>query len=261
MNKLYCIPKLQQMEDYLAFAKDYQMRFEYNDFFLPSVLDHETETERLIDTYLATGRDCSQDTLHGAFLDLCINSTDSRIFAVSDLRVHQSMEIAKKMGLRAVIFHTNYIVNFRLQSYLDTWLLRNEAYWRQILKEYQDQEIFLENMFDDSPVLLRRLAERMADEPRFSVCLDTAHAFISGSPLEPWLDELKPYVSHVHLNDNNGIEDLHQAVGSGKFPWESYDRWVRSFKKKPSVLIEVREFADLKKSAAYMEKHHLYPFG
>ncbi len=261
MNKLYCIPKLQQMKDYLVFAEEYQMRFEYNDFFLPAVLDHELETERLIETYLAAGRDCSQDTLHGAFLDICINSMDSSIFKVSDMRVRQSMEIARKMGLRAVIFHTNYIVNFRLQGYLDTWLLRSEAYWRQILKEYQGQEIFLENMFDASPVLLGQLAERMADEPRFAVCLDTAHALISGSPLEPWLEGLRPYVVHVHINDNDGIEDLHQAVGSGKFPWELYDRWIRSFEHKPSVLIEVREFDDLKKSVEYMEQHHLYPFG
>lgn len=260
MGGLYCIPNLQQFEDYVAFADEYQLKFEYNDFFLPNILDDEQETGRIIKRYLATGRECSQDTLHGAFLDICINSTDSRIFQVSDLRVHQSMEIAKAMGLRAVIFHTNYIVNFRLQSYLDTWLERNEAYWRQILQEYPEQEIFLENMFDDAPDLLQKLAERMADEPRFSVCLDTAHALISGSPLQLWLERLQPYVSHIHINDNNGKEDLHLAVGCGIFPWNDFDAWIRSLEKKPSLLIEVREFVDLEKSVEYMHHHSIYPF-
>ena len=261
MCELYCIPKLQQIDVYLSFSKVYQMGFEYNDFFLPSVLDDEMETERIINKYLSLGRDCSRDTLHGAFLDLCVNSTDRRIYEVSDLRVRQSMEIAKKMGLRAVIFHTNYIVNFRLRSYLDTWLSRNEEYWRRILRDYPEQEIFIENMFDDSPEPLIKLAENMADEPRFSVCLDTAHAFISGSPLGPWLDGLKQYVSHVHINDNDGRQDLHQAVGSGSFPWEEYHSWIQSFARKPSVLIEVREFEDLKKSVEYMKQHLLYPLG
>lgn len=261
MNRLYCIPGLQQIENYLAFADAYQMNFEYNDFFLPAVLDDDMEKERMIKKYLALGRDCSQDTMHGAFLDLCIDSSDSRIFQVSDLRIRQSMEIAERMGLRAVIFHTNYIVNFRLQSYLDTWLLRNEAYWRQILREYPGQEIFLENMFDDTPQLLQKLAERMADEPRFAVCLDTAHAMISGSPLRPWLEGLQPYISHIHINDNDGREDLHLAVGSGIFPWEDFNAWIRSFAEKPSLLIEVRNFADLKKSVEYMKRHAIYPFG
>ncbi len=260
MCELYCIPRLQQMEDYLAYSEKYQMGFEYNDFFLPALLDDESETKRLIKKYLSFGRDCSKDTLHGAFFDICVNSSDSRIFQVSDSRVRQSMEIARKMGLRAVIFHTNYIVNFRLQGYLETWLMRNEEYWRRILRDYPQQDIFLENMFDDAPGLLGKLAAKMADEPRFSVCLDTAHAFISGSSLENWMKELKPYVSHVHMNDNDGKEDLHLAVGSGCFPWEDYNAWMNSFEKKPSVLIEVGGFADLKKSVEYMQQHKLYPF-
>ncbi len=260
MNELYCIPKLQQITDYLAFSEKYHMGFEYNDFFLPSVLDNAAEKERLIEEYLSLGRDCSQDTLHGAFLDVCIDSSDHRIFQVSDLRVRQSMDIAKQMGLRAVIFHTNYIVNFRLQSYLETWLSRNEAYWRQIIKDYPGQEIFLENMFDDSPWLLQQLALRMADEPHFSVCLDTAHALISGSPLEPWLEDLKPHVSHIHINDNDGKEDLHLPLGAGIFSWEKYNQWIRSFDRKPSILIEVRDFSSLQKSIRYMEQHALYPF-
>ena len=193
------------------------------------------------------------------FFDVCINSTDSKIFAASDLRVRQSMEIARKMGLCVVVFHTNYIVNFSLQFYLVSWLDRNEEYWRKILHDYPEQKIFIENMFDDSPELLAELARRMADEERFAVCLDTAHALISGSPLGPWFEELKPYVGHVHINDNNGREDLHQAVGSGTFQWELFDKWIRSFHHKPSVLVEVRNLDDLQCSVEYMEAHHIYP--
>ncbi len=227
---------------------------------LQALLDDDVARERVMQKYLSTGRDLSEDTLHGVFFDICVNSGDPKIFAASDYRVRQSMEVARKMGLKAVVFHTNYIVNFRLQSYLDTWLEKNEAYWRKILREFPNQMIYMENMFDDAPAMLLALAERMADEPRFAVCLDIAHAMISGSPLSPWLSGLKPYVRHVHINDNDGREDLHRAIGSGVFDWTQYQDWMMSFSEKPSVLIEVRGFNDLQQSVQYMQKEKLYPF-
>ncbi len=260
MNTISCIPTLKQLSSYTAFSKEYHAAFEYNDFFLPAVLDNEEQKKRIIETYKNLDRDRSHDTVHGAFLDVCVNSDDPKIFSVSDLRVHQSMDIANELGAKAVIFHTNYIVNFRLQHYLDTWLTRNEQYWKRILKEYPKMQIYLENMFDDTPVLLTKLAERMKEEPRFSVCFDTAHAFISGSPLYDWFRDMKPYAAHLHINDNNGIEDLHQAVGRGIFPWENFRDWIASLEKKPSILIEVRSFEDLQQSVHFMQQNKIYPF-
>lgn len=259
-GKLYCIPSLAQLSDYAEFSRQYNAAFEYNDFFIPDVLDDEEKKNSIIAQYMSLDRDRSEDTLHGAFLDICINSSDPQIFTVSDIRVHQCMDIARKMGLKAVIFHTNYIVNFRLKSYLDGWLSLNEAYWKKLLQEYPQQQIYIENMFDDTPELLTALAGRMKDEPRFAVCLDTAHAFISGSPLNNWFDSLKPYAAHLHVNDNNRYEDLHCPVGSGSFPWDDFQRWVTSLEHKPSLLIEVRSFEDLQKSVNYMKEHQIYPF-
>ena len=106
----------------------------------------------------------------------------------------------------------------------------------------------------------KELARNMEDQERFGVCLDVAHAFISGSPIEPWFTALKPYIKHVHLNDNDGREDLHLPVGSGSFDWEEFNQWGRSIEKKPSFLIEVRTFEDLQRSVQYMEEHKIFPF-
>ena len=135
MNYIYCIPKLNQLDDYVSFSNKYNAGFEYNDFFIPSILDDVKRTDEIIDIYKSLDRDRSNDTLHGVFLDICINSDDPMIYKVSDYRVHQSLDIAVRLGVRAVIFHTNHISNFRLKSYQDSWLNRNEQYWRRILKE------------------------------------------------------------------------------------------------------------------------------
>lgn len=261
MKNLYFIPRVEEIKKYQELSETYHAGFEYNDFYNPKILEEEEAVRRIIRAYCETGRDFSQDTMHGVFYDICINSSDPRIYAASDFRVRQSMDIAKAMGLKAVVFHTNYIVNFRLQSYLNSWVNRNEEYWRGILKEYPEQSIYMENMFDDSPMMLKALADRMKDEERFHVCLDIAHGLISGASLENWFEVFGDQVSHVHINDNDGKEDLHAPVGTGKVDWKCFDRWAKGLKNAPSVLIEVRGISALEKSLSYMEKEKIYPFG
>lgn len=262
MKQLYCIPNISQINSYLNFSKENNAGFEYNDFFLPDFLDDEKKVQDRIDFYCNLDRDRSEDTLHGAFLDLCVNSSDSLIYRVSDYRIRQSMDIAQKLGVKAVIFHTNHIPNFRLSSYREGWLLENTKYWKKLLKDYPNLSIYIENMFDEEPELLRKLAENMKDEPRFAVCLDLAHAFISSSPIEQWLEEVGPYAAHLHINDNNRFEDTHHPVGSMNFPWEKYEKYIHSLAKnaRPTVLVEVRGYEDLEASVSYMKKQGLYPF-
>ena len=262
MKHVYCIPKLNQISDFVEFSKAYDAGFEYNDFFLPHILDDEKKVQELIGQYTALDRDRSEDTLHGVFLDMCVNSNDPLIYKATDYRIHQSMEIASQLGVKAVIFHTNHIPNFRLQSYRDEWLADNTTYWKNLMAEYPKLKIYLENMFDEEPDMLMKLYDALADEPQFGVCLDLAHAFISSTPMETWFQTLLPRASHLHINDNDGVEDTHHPVGGRDLPWNLYKTAIEEIspEKRPSVLIEVRNFDALMKSVDYMKSHHLYPF-
>lgn len=259
MKNISCIPILTELDEFLAFSRQYGAAFEYNDFFQPSVLDDAVVTRRIVNAYRDTGRDLSRDTLHGVFLDICVDSIDPLIFKASDLRVRQCMDIARELGLRAVIFHTNYIVNFNLETYRQGWVERNEAYWRGLLSEYQELEVYMENMFDDSPALLVELAQRLA-HPRFGICLDVAHAGIFGASMEEWYLAAGPHVRHLHINDNDGLHDLHWAVGTGRMDWSQYNSWCRSQEYAPTVLVEVRSMGDLERSVEFLRREGLYPF-
>lgn len=260
MKRLYCIPNWKQIEEYVKFSKEYDAAFEYNDFYNPELLEHEKDVKRLICDYKGLGRDTSMDTLHGVFLDITISSSDKRIREASFYRVRQSMEIAQELGVKAVIFHTNFIPNFHAESYEQDWVYRNETYWRKILETYPGVEIYMENMFDETPRLLSFLAERMKDEPRFGVCFDIAHANLSGLAQDSWRQALAPYIRHLHINDNEGHEDSHKAVGEGSILWEDYQELIKETAHVPSVLIEVNGMEALKKSVSYMEKKEMYPF-
>ena len=192
-------------------------------------------------------------------MDICIDSQDPLIFHASDVRVRQSMDIAMRLSVRAVIFHTNHIANFRLESYREGWLKKSGAYWRRLLAEYPALTVYLENMFDEEPELLRRLADDLSDGPRFGVCYDMAHAYLSQTPLTEWNQALLPFVRHLHINDNDKTQDTHRPVGSGSLPWDLYAQLFASCPsgQNPSVLIEVRSYEDLATSVSYLKEHHL----
>lgn len=260
MKSIYLIPDINRIEESIALAETYGAYFEYNDFFSPEVLDNEAEIEKRVAFYMGLSRDRSHDTLHGAFLDVTIHSQDSLIRAVSEQRVRQCMDIAEKMGIRGVIFHTNTVPNFRVDYYQKNWVECNERFWRQILKEYPTVSVFIENMFDEEPKLLSELAQQMQDEERFGICFDYAHAQVFGHGIDEWIEKLGPYVKHMHINDNNLETDLHQSVGKGKIDWQIYDEKLREAQITSTVLIEVKDLKLQEESIIFMLENKIYPY-
>lgn len=260
MKKLYIIPSADRLAQSVQLAGQWDAGFEYHDFYHPRVLDDAAEIDRLVALYRSVDRDRSGDVLHGAFLDVTVHSTDPAIRAVSDRRVRQSMEIACRLGIRGVVFHTNHIPNFKSDYYVESFLAQNERYWRAIAAEYPQLQIYMENMFDTEPDLLVSLAERLADVQGFGVCFDFAHACVFGDGSAEWIRRLSPHVLHVHLNDNDKKTDLHGAVGSGSLDFDSFDREIRAVPTAPGVLIETHDLQAQQQSLEYMKQHGIYPF-
>ena len=257
MRKISIIPQRDYIEESLRLSKEYNANFEYNDFFLPFVLDDEEKKKEMIDFYKSLDRDRSEDTMHGAFLDVAIHSTDDRIREVSELRVRQSMEIAKELGIRGVVFHTNMIANFKDAVYMKKWVESNAAFYKKLLKEYPGIYVFVENMFDFDPDMLLSLAKEMAEEEYFGVCLDYAHATLSKVVTKEWFEVLKPYIRHMHINDNDLKNDLHMALGKGKINYKELKEMLETSGIEPSILVEVSKWEDQEASLVYMKKEGL----
>lgn len=260
MMGIYLIPDRSHLEESLQLVQKQQGYFEYNDFFTSTVLNDKKKQLEIIDDYARVRADFSKDTMHGAFLDVTVHSSDESIRQISELRVRQSMDIAKEMGLRGVVFHTNRLQEFRADFYLKNWLETNEQFFRKICEEYPKQQIFMENMFDEAPDVLAELAKRMKEVPNFGVCLDYAHATISKTNIEVWMQELAPYIKHMHINDNDLQNDLHEAVGSGQLDWRRFTEEMQRFHIDASILVEVSGEEKQKKSLEYMKKNQIYPF-
>ncbi|MGN0435619.1 MAG: TIM barrel protein, partial [Wujia sp.] len=189
IENLLIIPDKNNIDESLRLAKEYNCGFEYNDFFLPDLLDNQERLAETIEFYKSLGDIPQYCTCHGAFLDVTIFSDDARIREVSDYRVEQSLSIAEQLGAKAVVFHTNYLPNFNLSSYRDGWVQRNYEYWSKKLEKYNKLNIYMENMFDSDWRLLVSLAERLKDRDNFGICFDYAHAHVFGdeNEIDDWV--------------------------------------------------------------------------
>ncbi len=279
MSKLYLVPDRKDMERMCALAAEYGCAFEYNDFYIAEVMDDMEKQEEIISGYRKYRNGCSQndfakddfsenrfsqnlfstDTMHGAFLDVTIHSDDPLIRDASMLRIRQSMEIAKRMGLKGVVFHTGRLAGFRAANYLRNWRDRNVAFFTEIAQQYPAQQIYMENMFDEAPDILAGLAEKMRDVENFGVCLDYAHAMLFGHSGREWIETLAPYIRHIHINDNDLQNDLHLAVGAGALDWQEFDDLIRQNRIEAPVLVEVNGYEAQRESLQYMKRHGIYP--
>ena len=145
MKQLLIIPDRKQIEKSLQLSKEYSLGFEYNDFFHPGILDNENQCAEIIGEYKKNSlpKYC---TMHGAFFDVIVFSSDRRIRETAELRIRQSLDIARRIGAKGVVFHTNHSPQLTSESYIKGWHKRNAEFWSSILPEYSDIDIYMENI-------------------------------------------------------------------------------------------------------------------
>lgn len=256
MNKYLIIPRYDDIEESLELAHKYDMGFEFNDFFSPKILLDEKKLEEKINAYKEIKLP-DYLTSHGDFFDVNVFSEDEQIAEISVNRIYQSVEIAKDLCAKKVVFHTNMIPEIESDYYKDNWVFRNENVFRKVCEDFPDVLILMENMFDFTPDMLKRLAEKMKDVNNFGVCLDYAHAFLSKTEPTVWVKELAQYIKHVHINDNMKDYDAHLPVGDGLIDWVEFDRMRDEYFPDASILIEVSSIENQKKSIEYLIKNNL----
>lgn len=251
---LYMIPDAGNIKECETFAREHGLCYEYNDFFWPRLLDDPEALEERIAFYEERDRDFSKDTMHGAFFDVTVFSVDAKIREVSLSRMRQSLKIAERLGLRGVVFHGNYLPFLRSESYDGGWLHYTEEAIRMLAKEFPGTEIFMENMFDDTPEMLEKLAERLGDVKNFGICLDYSHAQLISKEGQVWFERLGKYIRHIHVNDHRFAGDVHMAPGTGMTDWEEFFQWKKQYAPEATVLCEVTGMEKTKEGILFLKK-------
>lgn len=258
--EILLIPEYDRLDESVAMAEKYHAHFEYNDFYFPSVYMNQDEIDKRVERYLSCNRDAGMDTMHGAFLDLVLHSSDPKIAEYSKQCMRKSMEIAKRLGVKGVIFHTELIAGFKEYNYVSNWITKNAEFFRDLCTSYPDIQVYMENMFDLDYELIWLLANQMTDVPNFGICLDYAHAAISNIKPVEWLKNLAPFIKHMHINDNDFVNDLHLTLGKGQIDWLEFRTELKTLleneemKEMPSILLELKSLESFEESIGLFQK-------
>jgi sugar phosphate isomerase/epimerase len=257
MGKFLIVSYGDRLQEYIKVAKKYSLGLEWNDFYQPDLLDSPKMLAQVERYY--TSIDLPEfNTMHGAFYDVTVFSSDSKIRSISISRMEQSLFIARRLGAKSVVFHTNVNPFLTDTGYLNEAVEQTVQVVQRLLSQYPEINIYLENMFEQNPTILAGISEQLGHLPNYGVCFDYAHASISSTPVEGWLEKLHPYIKHVHVNDNDGIHDLHLAVGEGVTDWNLFAKYYHNYFEKCSVLIETADPLSQQRSLEYLRKIEVF---
>ena len=155
--------------------------------------------------------------LHAPFAELSPCAIDPRVREVVMLRFRQTVQAALALGIRRIVVHSGYIP---LVYFPEWFTARSVEFWREFLRDAPDGLcLALENVMEPGPDMLVQIAAGV-DDPRFGLCLDVGHANtrVSETPPLDWIAPMAPWLRHVHLHNNDGDWDLHDALGQGMIP-------------------------------------------
>ena len=156
----------------------------------------------------------SRFVLHGPFNELTPAAIDPLVLDVTKKRYRQAIKKAYAMGTQKLVLHAGFLP---LVYYPEWFIDRSAAVWQELLCDVpDDMTVCLENVLEPEPQLLTAIMEAVHDS-RLRICLDLGHANTCASeiPPEDWLRACAPYLSHVHLHNNQGDRDLHAALFDG----------------------------------------------
>lgn len=112
-----------------------------------------------------------------------------------------------------MVVHSGFVP----QIYFKEWQHdRALEFWKAYMQDKPPAfTICVENVMEEEPYSLTRLAEEL-NQKNIRLCLDIGHANRQGDvPLSEWIEVMAPYISHVHIHNNNGIDDEHNALEDG----------------------------------------------
>lgn len=158
-------------------------------------------------------------TFHVAYNELCPAAIDPWVLDVTKRRYEMAVKLAASYGIRKLIIHSGYVP----RVYFHSWFTeRSVEFWRSFLETFPaDMEICLENVMEEDPYMPAEIA-RQVNDPRFGLCLDVGHARVCRENTDDlqWVETMLPWLKHLHIHNNHGVNDEHLPLGEGVIPME-----------------------------------------
>lgn len=153
--------------------------------------------------------------LHAPFNELFPCAIDRKARSLAAERYRQAIGLAKTYGATKVVVHGGY----NPWIYYPVWYTEQSIiFWKEFLREDPGTEIVLENVLETDPQWLLDIVKGVGT-PRLKLCLDIGHVnAYSKIPLNDWLENWAPHISHFHIHNNDTSWDTHSPLTEGSIP-------------------------------------------
>ncbi len=220
-------------------AERYGMGLEVAEFCTPWNLDRAfDETDRLVREKLA----CADGRiLHAPFSELFPCAVDPLVRAVAARRFRQTQRVARRYDISRIVVHAGYDPH----GYYPVWFIEQSVqFWTKFLQSVPKRTIFyLENVLEPEPSMLSEILRRV-DSPQLRMCLDVGHVnAYSAVSAAQWIAQCAPWIGHVHLHNNDGTRDTHDALPCGTLDIPLLLRLLREHCPRTSITLELSDAA------------------
>ncbi len=215
-----------------------KLGLEIQDFTEPNFSSEEVE--RITNIYYEKLKDFKGiKAMHGPFLDLKPASPDKDISELSIKKYLKALEIATRLDLDYVVFHSQINPNHIEEFVRDLNLRQNADSFREIVARAKDFKgtIVVENVFEKEPKILKDLLD-LIDLDNIKVNLDIGHAKLGEVGLEDWVRTLGDYIVYSHIHTNDGKYDRHLPIT--KKEYDNYRDILKKYGLDPVISLEYK---------------------
>ncbi len=157
-------------------------------------------------------------TFHVAYNELCPAAIDPWVLDVTKRRYEMAVKLAASYGIRKLIIHSGYVP----RVYFHSWFTeRSVEFWRSFLETFPaDMEICLENVMEEDPYMPAESRAGVTNPVR-PVSGRWSRPGLQGEPGDlQGMETMLPWLKHLHIHNNHGVNDEHLPLGEGVIPME-----------------------------------------
>lgn len=193
--------------------------------------------------------------VHAPFSDLNIASLNQRIRRESLSQIFESVEVARYLEASLISVHPGRLSPMAMYFKEEAWEANINSF-KEIADFASDCGIkaCLENppsYFGAFCCSIGEIKEVLTMENKLKLALDLGHANTCGD-VKDYIRELRPWIRHLHLHDNDGIEDTHSEIGKGNLDLKVLLPYLKDCK--DFIIIEVKEEEAALKSKEKLEE-------
>jgi len=193
-------------------------------------------------------------SIHAPLSDVNIASLNESIRNASIKEVKNSIELASKIDSDVVVVHPGHMA-FLSRKFPEK-VMENSLISLKECSSYAEElaiTLCVENMPDMEGMICKNLEElnELVQVIGTPMTLDVGHAHNMGISVE---EMLKYDIGHIHLSDNDGSFDNHNAVGSKDIDFKSLFKGLNENKFEGVLVIEVGNKDEISESLDYIKK-------